>query len=213
MFNPEQKIAVKTLYLNKLQTSLVYDVGARRLKSYSEGIYRILSAFSSQDYAHAIQVHGIMDELETMVTDRDNVAGLVSVAVVPLGKVAERKQDEEDKDLFFQSTREWSTSLSNYEKRTLAILASIQNKEQEFVEFFNDHIWLGGLMSVSEDRMRVLSDLESRADRIFADGRDRTAWRCTYCGYIETGAEAPEECPCCRQATSFFERGNWRIMA
>lgn len=26
---------------------------------------------------------------------------------------------------------------------------------------------------------------------------DQVDWRCTYCGYVHSGEEAPEECPQC----------------
>ena len=33
-----------------------------------------------------------------------------------------------------------------------------------------------------------------------------TKWRCTVCGYIHEGEEAPDECPVCKQPKEVFEK-------
>ena len=32
-----------------------------------------------------------------------------------------------------------------------------------------------------------------------------TMWKCRNCGYIHTGAEAPEKCPACEHPKAYFE--------
>lgn len=34
---------------------------------------------------------------------------------------------------------------------------------------------------------------------------ETTKWHCRNCGYIHTGAEAPDSCPCCNHPQAFFE--------
>ncbi|MCG6908880.1 MAG: rubrerythrin family protein [Deltaproteobacteria bacterium] len=54
-----------------------------------------------------------------------------------------------------------------------------------------------------EKRYRELAgNLE--ADRAFKR-KDEAVWRCRNCGYIHTGAEAPEKCPACVKPQGYFE--------
>jgi len=54
-----------------------------------------------------------------------------------------------------------------------------------------------------EKTFQALADnLES--GRIFKRNEERV-WRCSNCGYLHTGAEAPEKCPACVRPVGFFE--------
>ena len=54
---------------------------------------------------------------------------------------------------------------------------------------------------------RYLRLLESiRKNRVFSEESEETVWMCRQCGYLHTGPEAPERCPACGYAQSFFER-------
>ena len=54
---------------------------------------------------------------------------------------------------------------------------------------------------------RYLRLLESiRKNRVFSEESEETVWMCRQCGYLHTGPEAPEHCPACGYAQSFFER-------
>jgi rubrerythrin len=49
-----------------------------------------------------------------------------------------------------------------------------------------------------------------RSDRLFK--RDRQAvWRCSNCGYLHTGNDAPSQCPACLRPSGYFETlcENW----
>jgi rubrerythrin len=54
-----------------------------------------------------------------------------------------------------------------------------------------------------EKTFQALADnLES--GRIFKRDEERV-WRCSNCGYLHTGTEAPEKCPACVRPKGFFE--------
>ncbi len=54
-----------------------------------------------------------------------------------------------------------------------------------------------------EKRYNDLAD-NIRKNRVFKRDND-TVWRCRNCGFIFTGAEAPEECPACAHPRAHFE--------
>ena len=54
-----------------------------------------------------------------------------------------------------------------------------------------------------EKTFKALADnLES--GRIFKRNEERV-WRCSNCGYLHTGADAPDKCPACVRPVGFFE--------
>ena len=60
-----------------------------------------------------------------------------------------------------------------------------------------------------EKRYRELA-ANLKADRVFRRDREMV-WRCRNCGYLHTGAEAPEKCPACVKPRGVFEllAENW----
>ena len=54
-----------------------------------------------------------------------------------------------------------------------------------------------------ENRYRALAD-NLEAGRVF-EREDNTLWACRNCGYIHTGAQAPEMCPACAHPQAHFE--------
>jgi rubrerythrin len=55
-----------------------------------------------------------------------------------------------------------------------------------------------------EKRYRELA-ADLAADRLFSRPGAVT-WRCRNCGYLHTGADAPDKCPACIKPRGFFER-------
>lgn len=60
-----------------------------------------------------------------------------------------------------------------------------------------------------EKRFRELAENLVK-DRVFKRKED-AVWRCRNCGYLHTGAEAPEKCPACVKPQGYFEllAENW----
>lgn len=57
-----------------------------------------------------------------------------------------------------------------------------------------------------EHEARYLALLEKvKADKVFVS-EDVVIWKCRNCGHIHVGKEAPEVCPTCNHAKSYFER-------
>ena len=57
-----------------------------------------------------------------------------------------------------------------------------------------------------EHEARYLALLEKvKADKVFV-AEDVIIWKCRNCGHIHVGKEAPEVCPTCNHAKSYFER-------
>ena len=57
-----------------------------------------------------------------------------------------------------------------------------------------------------EHEARYLALLEKvKSDRVFV-ADDVIIWKCRNCGHIHVGKEAPEVCPTCNHAKSYFER-------
>lgn len=55
-----------------------------------------------------------------------------------------------------------------------------------------------------EQLFRHLADNIAK-DRVFTEGAE-IRWRCLSCGYIHTGAAAPDKCPACVKPRGWFER-------
>ena len=61
-------------------------------------------------------------------------------------------------------------------------------------------------MIEKEHEARYLALLEKvKADKVFVS-EDVIIWKCRNCGHIHVGKEAPEVCPTCNHAKSYFER-------
>ncbi|MGO8695470.1 MAG: rubrerythrin [Rectinemataceae bacterium] len=50
---------------------------------------------------------------------------------------------------------------------------------------------------------KLMANIEK--DRVFKSDT-KTVWRCTNCGYLFEGTEAPKACPACAHPQSYFER-------
>ena len=55
-----------------------------------------------------------------------------------------------------------------------------------------------------EERYRALLD-RLNTNKVFVDD-EVVIWKCRNCGHIHVGKEAPEVCPTCKHAKSYFER-------
>ena len=57
----------------------------------------------------------------------------------------------------------------------------------------------------AEHEKRYLKLLENvKSNRVFI-AEDVVVWKCRNCGHIHVGKEAPEICPTCKHAKSYFE--------
>ena len=55
-----------------------------------------------------------------------------------------------------------------------------------------------------ERYLKLLKNLKE--DLVFKTDDDKTIWICRNCGHIHVGKNAPELCPVCKHAKSFFEK-------
>ncbi|MDO4979227.1 MAG: rubrerythrin family protein [Candidatus Saccharibacteria bacterium] len=76
-------------------------------------------------------------------------------------------------------------------------------REEGYDEIAEKFEQVGGIEKEHEERYRKL--LQNIDDDIVFKSDKVTVWKCRNCGYIFTGAEAPEVCPVCNHPQSFFE--------
>ena len=62
---------------------------------------------------------------------------------------------------------------------------------------------MGGVEKAHEVRFRKLLE-NVKGNKVFI-APDVVVWKCRNCGHIHVGKEAPEVCPCCNHAKSYFE--------
>lgn len=202
------KKPIELLYLQKLQTFLLYDFGARKLKGFSEAISMRLIDFRGQDLVHASHLHGLLCHMDTV----DQSESLVGVSPYKMKGLGE-PQEEDDEELFMTMTKEFMSSFIAYEKQVETTLHLINRNHIDIVEMARDYITIDGLLLISAERISVFEDIERRVQdgRLFVKPKEDSIWRCTNCGATEIGAEAPEECRCCMSDMAFQKAGNWNI--
>ncbi len=77
-------------------------------------------------------------------------------------------------------------------------------EEEGFVEVAAIFRAIATVEAMHEDRYRkLLSRLEDGST--FTREEETTEWQCRNCGYVHTGAEAPELCPACAHKRAHFE--------
>ncbi|HYE83575.1 MAG TPA: rubrerythrin family protein [Clostridia bacterium] len=89
---------------------------------------------------------------------------------------------------------EWSSMYKEFEKIA---------REEGFsaiAEFFNKVATVE-----KEHEERYLALLKNVEESKVFKREEQTTWRCRNCGYIHTGAEAPEICPTCKHPRAYFE--------
>ncbi len=76
-------------------------------------------------------------------------------------------------------------------------------REEGFLELAERFELVAGVEKEHEARFRKLLD-NVKGNKVFI-APDVVVWKCRNCGHIHVGKEAPEVCPCCNHAKSYFE--------
>ncbi|MDR1060554.1 MAG: rubrerythrin family protein [Clostridiales bacterium] len=89
---------------------------------------------------------------------------------------------------------EWTSMYKGFEQTARDEgFAAIANMFREVAEVEEEH----------EKRYQALLD-NLKAGTVFKKDAE-TKWRCRNCGYVHTGASAPERCPACSHPQAYFE--------
>ncbi|MBR1837927.1 MAG: rubrerythrin family protein [Bacteroidaceae bacterium] len=91
----------------------------------------------------------------------------------------------------------------NYEWTDMYAEFARQAREEGFDEIAERFEQVGAIEKVHEERYRRLLDNVEKK-RVFTREGD-CIWQCRNCGHIVIGKQAPEECPVCAHAQSYFE--------
>jgi len=89
---------------------------------------------------------------------------------------------------------EWSEIYANFEKIA---------REEGFEDIATSFKEIAEVEEFHEGRYRKLA--KNIADGEVFKKKAVVKWHCTNCGYIHEGTEAPEECPACQHAQSYYE--------
>lgn len=76
-------------------------------------------------------------------------------------------------------------------------------KKEGFTDIAKTFEMVAKVEAAHERRYRKLLD-NILAGKVFKKDTE-IIWKCRNCGYVHTGAEAPEECPVCSHAQAYFE--------
>lgn len=97
----------------------------------------------------------------------------------------------------------------NYEHTTMYADFAKEAREEGFDEIAKLFEMVGGIEKHHEERYLAL--LKNIEEGIVFKKDQVVMWKCRNCGYIHVGTEAPEVCPVCKHAKSFFEvrATNW----
>ena len=77
-------------------------------------------------------------------------------------------------------------------------------REEGFLEIALKFELVGAIEKEHEARYLALLE-RVKAEKVFVS-EDVVIWKCRNCGHIHVGKEAPEVCPTCNHAKSYFER-------
>lgn len=92
----------------------------------------------------------------------------------------------------------------NYEWTTMYEEFASTAREEGYDEIAEKFLQVAAIEKQHEARYLKLHN-EVENDVIFKND-DVTVWKCRNCGYVFTGAEAPETCPVCAHPRAYFER-------
>ncbi len=91
----------------------------------------------------------------------------------------------------------------NYEWTDMYDRMAKEAEEEGFPEMAEKFRRVGAIEKAHEERYRkLLSNVEMQ--QVFAKS-GQTMWECRVCGHLVVGTEAPEVCPVCAHAQSYFE--------
>ena len=91
----------------------------------------------------------------------------------------------------------------NYEWTDMYVTFAKEAEEEGFAEIARKFRAVADIEKAHEERYRALLH-NVEAQEVFKKS-SVTVWECRNCGHIVVGTEAPEECPVCAHARSYFE--------
>ncbi len=91
----------------------------------------------------------------------------------------------------------------NYEWTDMYDRMAKEAEEEGFTEIAEKFRMVGAIEKHHEERYRkLLANVNS--EKVFSKDGD-VIWQCSNCGHIVVGKKAPEECPVCNHAQSYFQ--------
>jgi len=94
----------------------------------------------------------------------------------------------------------------NYEWTTMYDRMAKEAEEEGFAELAERFRAVGVIEKRHEERYRALQN--NVVNSLVFKKPVETQWECRICGHVHTGTAAPEVCPVCKYAQSFFEIHN-----
>ncbi len=91
----------------------------------------------------------------------------------------------------------------NYEHTDMYARMAKEAKEEGFDEIATKFLLVAKIEAEHEKRYRKLLE-NLKTNKVFISD-DVVVWKCRNCGHIHVGKEAPEICPTCKHAKSYFE--------
>ena len=96
-----------------------------------------------------------------------------------------------------------AASGENFEWTDMYKRMAQEAREEGFPEIAEKFEGVAAIEREHEERFRKLLDNVKR-QRVFSKDGD-AVWQCSNCGHIVIGRKAPEECPVCNHAQSYFQ--------
>ena len=97
-----------------------------------------------------------------------------------------------------------AASGENFEWTEMYAQMAKEAREEGFEEIATKFELVGAIEKHHEERYLALLE-KVKAEKVFVS-EDVVIWKCRNCGHIHVGKEAPEVCPTCNHARSYFER-------
>ena len=91
----------------------------------------------------------------------------------------------------------------NFEWTDMYARMAREAREEGFDEIAEKFEMVGAIEKEHEERYRKLLD-NIQKERVFSRDGD-VIWQCSNCGHIVIGKKAPDECPVCNHAQSYFQ--------
>ena len=159
-------------------------------KAKAEGFIQISLVFeetANQEKEHAKRIFNFMDGGDTTIT-----------ADFPFGSIG--------------STKDNLLAASNGERHEWTVMYTDIAKTAREEGFEAIGIVFDAISVAEKQHGKRFADFAANieADKVFkAD--EKVVWRCTNCGYLFEGVEAPKACPACAHPQAYFERlgENW----
>ncbi len=98
-----------------------------------------------------------------------------------------------------------AASGENYEHTVMYEEFAAKAKEEGFEEIARLFSEVGKIEKEHEERYKALAEKIEKSAVFRGSQGAKTLWRCSNCGTIYVGEEAPEICPVCHHPRAFFE--------